>query len=768
MFTSERTMTEDKNTADHDHDRYENEVKGNTLLDECLPSNSSSGEEFEKSLYVPRRQDGSKLKGSEDEESDDKTVARLGLSEGKYGGSNSARRQRSLATRSTGNDSGSPFATPLSTKADQPQQWVEPHGSEQHLVIPGPTCDLQSNVADDLRDSTFNHEMVMVDKNEFRHNVNEISRHEGLTTVPLQDRPFWSASTKSPFQGGEVVADGSPPRNPDDAVNRVVATNTMKEIKSNTQQYLPATTSTRAPHEIKCYERPLDSPDTGAVRCSVLKGGRKDQSSKAWDRRDTLELDEASNSKGSRPKKNEQLDPDFPSNTTRADKWISSDGVEESDFSGIRPFFLARHTDDTSMSMSSDTWNVENSEDGRADILSRYQRFGYYPERCHHSQSTCPPPLLLPEGTECYTGPQVLLPIVATDPAMVRSLALTNGNEQQPQTYNLHNEPGYSEWSPCSGIYPRNSNVSIWNLPSPPPLPSPPCGESEYHVSSDGGLQSTASQAAASVTLFAQAPFFTSQVERQQGTTTCLTNNVINQTEIGHSGFFSDNPTPTIQNVIRSQAESTSTSERSKTEQMELERVSRETATETVFTNDESSAMQPVMHNSNSHVSGDESLAALERRVAEACSLVERVLKEREEKQKARKDREQKQREERTRSELQEKERREREARETMQTNDNAEGTSTSSEEGVPSGRATLPENPQWLCEHYQRLCRVKFPCCGRFYPCHRCHNNSDECQNDNCKAKEAFYFECSVCRHQQVVCKSSAILLLFSQTLLF
>ena len=95
-----------------------------------------------------------------------------------------------------------------------------------------------------------------------------------------------------------------------------------------------------------------------------------------------------------------------------------------------------------------------------------------------------------------------------------------------------------------------------------------------------------------------------------------------------------------------------------------------------------------------------------------------------------------------------------------MQRNDNGEGTSTGSEEGAPSEGAALPENPQWLCEHYQRLCRVKFPCCGKFFPCHRCHNNSEECQNDKCKAKEAFYIECSVCRHQQAVRKSSVIIL--------
>ena len=200
-------------------------------------------------------------------------------------------------------------------------------------------------------------------------------------------------------------------------------------------------------------------------------------------------------------------------------------------------------------------------------------------------------------------------------------------------------------------------------------------------------------------------------------------------------------------NFISEQTETSLASEKALSLQ-ERERIKREIATATTTT-------QPGLPNSNSGTtSDDESLAALERRVAEACSLVERVLKEREEKVGAIKERERRQKEERARREPHEQERKERVAKKTMQRNETGEGTSTGSEEGAPSERAALPENPQWLCEHYQRLCRVKFPCCERFYPCHRCHNNSDECEIDNCKAKEAFYIECSVCRHQQPVCK--------------
>ena len=261
----------------------------------------------------------------------------------------------------------------------------------------------------------------------------------------------------------------------------------MKEIQRNTKTSFASATLSRAALAIKrSYEGPLESQCTGVRRCGGLKGGRKDQSSKAWDRRDTLEIDAASSQKDAKPKKKGQQDSGFPSNTTRPEKGILSERVGESDFSGIRPFFLARHTDDTSMSMTSDTWNVENTEDRRADILSRYERFGYYPDRCHHGRSMCQPSLLLPKGTECYTGPQVLPPMVAADPAMASSLVFTNGNEQQPQTYNLHNEPAYPGWDYCSGIYPSNSNVSIWNLPPPPPLLSPPSSESEDHVLPNG------------------------------------------------------------------------------------------------------------------------------------------------------------------------------------------------------------------------------------------------------------------------------------------
>ncbi|PFX21090.1 hypothetical protein AWC38_SpisGene14433 [Stylophora pistillata] len=156
--------------------------------------------------------------------------------------------------------------------------------------------------------------------------------------------------------------------------------------------------------------------------------------------------------------------------------------------------------------------------------------------------------------------------------------------------------------------------------------------------------------------------------------------------------------------------------------------------------------------NGNSNTFADDSLAVLERRVAEACSLVERTLKERQEREKTMKETDKKRKEERARKEQQvhkRKEREAREARETERRNERVEGNATSGGREISSQNPAGAEVRQWLCEHYQRLCRVKFPCCGKFFPCHRCHNNSG-CPNDNSKAREACYVECSVCSHQQ------------------
>ena len=55
-------------------------------------------------------------------------------------------------------------------------------------------------------------------------------------------------------------------------------------------------------------------------------------------------------------------------------------------------------------------------------------------------------------------------------------------------------------------------------------------------------------------------------------------------------------------------------------------------------------------------------------------------------------------------------------------------------------------------CGHYQRRCPVRFPCCGRFYPCHRCHDESASCTDDQARAINATHIRCTICYHEQVV----------------
>ena len=135
--------------------------------------------------------------------------------------------------------------------------------------------------------------------------------------------------------------------------------------------------------------------------------------------------------------------------------------------------------------------------------------------------------------------------------------------------------------------------------------------------------------------------------------------------------------------------------------------------------------------------STDNSLLALEQRVEEACALVERVLREREEREQFGREIERKEREIR---EQRARKKREREAREQEEAS------------RWPQQQEAITGRSQWLCEHYQRHCRVRFPCCSYFYSCHRCHNNSKACKNDEAKARHATHLKCSFCQHEQEV----------------
>ena len=145
----------------------------------------------------------------------------------------------------------------------------------------------------------------------------------------------------------------------------------------------------------------------------------------------------------------------------------------------------------------------------------------------------------------------------------------------------------------------------------------------------------------------------------------------------------------------------------------------------------------------------DNSLVALERKVAEACAIVERVLKEREERTKRQREEVQREREIREQRRREARERREREEREMRE---RAEREAREREDMAVVERAPVQESPLWQCEHYQRRCSVRFPCCGVFYPCHRCHNGSGECDADDKKANQATHVKCASCGHEEEV----------------
>ena len=137
--------------------------------------------------------------------------------------------------------------------------------------------------------------------------------------------------------------------------------------------------------------------------------------------------------------------------------------------------------------------------------------------------------------------------------------------------------------------------------------------------------------------------------------------------------------------------------------------------------------------------STDNSLLELEQRVEEACAMVERVLREREEREEFGREIERKERE--IRAERARK-KREREARELEEAR------------GWPQQQEPVTGQSLWLCEHYQRHCKVRFPCCNNFYSCHRCHNNSRECGNKEARESHATHLKCSYCDHEQEVMK--------------
>lgn len=86
------------------------------------------------------------------------------------------------------------------------------------------------------------------------------------------------------------------------------------------------------------------------------------------------------------------------------------------------------------------------------------------------------------------------------------------------------------------------------------------------------------------------------------------------------------------------------------------------------------------------------------------------------------------------------------------------EGEAREREERIVAGNQLIQETPLWQCEHYQRRCSVKFPCCGVFYPCHRCHNLSGTCPADDKKAHHATHVKCGNCGREEEINEGSQI----------
>ena len=62
-------------------------------------------------------------------------------------------------------------------------------------------------------------------------------------------------------------------------------------------------------------------------------------------------------------------------------------------------------------------------------------------------------------------------------------------------------------------------------------------------------------------------------------------------------------------------------------------------------------------------------------------------------------------------------------------------------------------EGENWLCNHYKRRCHVKFSCCDKYWPCHRCHNNESNCEKQKPKIIHTKFVKCVECGTGQEVC---------------
>ena len=704
-------------------DQFGNLIEARSPPDKTAPGDDSRWSSFEppkKGAFIttnPAYSSSSELEKRENEISkfakakDERcNMAKPGVSDFNY----------SSKDAEVGERSRSPLVTPLTVKVQSGGGLLD---SGQHPVKPCSTSEWQGHAVDDVIDGTV--------KNDASREVTEhVNSYRDQGNAEMRDgHPSYSSSAPAdlPFQGESVIADDSPRHT--DRVGRYhgVATSSFDASSENHREReaslvgamsLTGSQGTKTRNKGHLPER---SRNANGGRFLGLKGGRQDPSFSNMS--PNYKLDELLfnwEENGAKPKKVRQGEFDA-SQITKEEK--------ESDFFGIKPSFLARHTDDSSITTTTDAmWNMENSNERLSNNFSKNNRSCYLTDE------------------QSYQGDNTFPTFHSKDPEV-------SGGSQGLRT------------TPISTTYGSSDSIlPVWSLKLPaPPLLSLPCDGSERRQNFSSNDSKTGAVPPHVVSngdmLLAQTPYSPRQ---RRGVTNLHTDPEVqwerNFNMQDANGNAASNATSTTQGLISPGTGISALTERATRERQEL-------ATKTVANVDNSRPVPPGLLNSNSSVSNDDSLAALERRVAEACSLVERTLKEREEREKKMKERERRKKEERAMREQQERERRERqtrEAREAEHRNESREGISTSSGEESPSQNTVVPESPQWLCEHYQRLCRVKFPCCGKFYPCHRCHNNSG-CRNDNSKAKEAFYVECSVCKYQQEVSISLTLLNIYN-----
>ena len=134
----------------------------------------------------------------------------------------------------------------------------------------------------------------------------------------------------------------------------------------------------------------------------------------------------------------------------------------------------------------------------------------------------------------------------------------------------------------------------------------------------------------------------------------------------------------------------------------------------------------------------DDFLSDLQGRVEEACAMVERVLREREEFQASLRQRE---------NEVRADQKRKQQAREAKELENS---------QSWPAGQSAVTTQNLEPCKHYNRHCQVKFECCNLFYDCHRCHNDSDKCSNAEVEAFQATDYKCSYCHHEEKIDENS------------